>query len=329
VKAITHLRARSWTEAAKLSQGERQAGRVPAFAAGGSDLLALLKDRVMPADAVVSLRDVSGADGVMARDRRLHIGALMPIDAVARHPSIARDYAVLAEAAGSVGSPQIRNAGTLGGNVCQRPWCWYFRNGFKCFKAGGNTCYSVAGENEFHAIFGGGPSYIVHPSDTAPALVALDATFHIVGPAGERTVPAREFFVLPKENAAQEHVLGPDEMLTLVDLPAPRPGARSTYRKVMDREAWTHAVVSVAAVLEMDGPRCRSARVVLGGVAPIPWRTEAAERLLAGRRLDEAALARAADAAVEGARAMSGNAYKIPLTRALVHRTLADLARQA
>ena len=144
------------------------------------------------------------------------------------------------------------------------------------------TCFSVAGENQFHAIFGGGPSYIVHPSDTAPALVALDATFRIVGPAGERTVPAADFFVLPRQNAARENVLADDEVLASVRLPAPRPGTRSTYHKVLDREAWTHAVVSAAVVLEMDGDVCRSARVVLGGVAPIPWRLPEVEQMLAG-----------------------------------------------
>ena len=159
---------------------------------------------------------------------------------------------MLAEAAEKVGTPQIRNAGTLAGNVCQRPWCWYFRNGFPCLKNGGNTCFSASGENQLHAIFGGGPSFIVHPSDTAPALVALDAKFHIAGPSGERVVPASEFFQLPRVDAARENVLAKDEILSAIQLPAARPGTRSTYHKVLDREAWTHAVVSAAIVLEMD-----------------------------------------------------------------------------
>ena len=187
---------------------------------------------------------------------------------------------MLAEAAESVATPQIRNVGTLAGNICQRPWCWYYRNGFTCLKNGGTTCFSVSGENQFHAIFGGGPSYIVHPSDTAPALVALDATFRIVGPAGERMVPAAEFFTLPRDNAARENVLAEDEVLAAIALPAPRPGARSTYHKVLDREAWTHAVVSAAIVLRDGRP-------------DLPERADRAGR----RRADSVAAARGREAA--------------------------------
>jgi xanthine dehydrogenase YagS FAD-binding subunit len=234
---------------------------------------------------------------------------------------------VLAEAAESVATPQIRNVGTLAGNLCQRPWCWYYRNGFPCFKAGGNQCFSVAGENQFHAIFGGGPSYIVHPSDTAPALIALDAAFRIAGPSGDRTVPAADFFVLPRQNAAAENVLANDEVLTSVQIPAARAGMRSVYAKVLDREAWTHAVISAAIVLQMDGPTCRDARVVLGGVAPIPWRLPEVERALTGQPITEETAARAGDLAIAGARPLAKNAYKLPLTKNLVRRTLLDLVR--
>src|SRR5439155_8569690 len=183
----------------------------------------------------------------------LRIGGLTTLDAISRHLVIRQKYTVLAEAAADVATPQIRNVATIAGNVCQRPWCWYYRNGFNCLKNGGSICYSVTGENQFHAIFGGGPSYIVHPSDTAPALVALGAAFRLAGPSGERTVPAAEFFAAPTVNAARENVLKDDEVLTAVVLPAPPAGARSTYHKVMDREAWTHAVVSAAIVLDMAG----------------------------------------------------------------------------
>src|SRR5262249_49389110 len=148
------------------------------------------------------------------------IGAMATLDTISRDAAILRDYRVLAEAAGQVGTPQIRNAGTIAGNVLQRPWCWYYRNSFPCYKNGGNTCFSIAGENEFHAIFGGGPSFIVHPSDTAVALLALDARFRIVGPRGERTVAAVDFFKLPTVNAARENDLAADEVLAEVILPA-------------------------------------------------------------------------------------------------------------
>jgi len=225
-----------------------------------------------------------------------------------------------------VATPQIRNVGTLAGNICQRPWCWYFRNGFPCYKAGGNQCFSITGENQFHAILGGGPSFIVHPSDTAPALVALEAKFRVRGPSGEREVPAAEFFVLPRRDAARENVLGNNEVLAEVVTPAPRSGMRSMYHKVLDREAWTHAVVSAAIVLEIDQEVCRAARIVLGGVAPIPWRTPEAERLLVGQRITPELAAKAAEAALAGAEPLGKNAYKVPLTKTVVRRTILALA---
>jgi xanthine dehydrogenase YagS FAD-binding subunit len=254
---------------------------------------------------------------------------LITLDALSSHPKIRERYALLAEAAESVATPQIRNVGTLGGNICQRPWCWYFRNGFPCFKAGGKQCFSITGENQFHAILGGGPSFIVHPSDTAPALVALGAAFQLVGPAGERIVPAGDFFILPRQDAGRENVLADGEVLAAVQLPSPSPGTRSTYYKVLDREAWTHAVVSVAVVLEMDGEVCRTARIVLGGVAPIPWRVPEAERLLAGQRLTPDLAAQAGAAAVAGAAPLGKNAYKVPLTERAVTRTVLTLATRA
>jgi xanthine dehydrogenase YagS FAD-binding subunit len=184
------------------------------------------------------------------------IGGQVTLDTLANHELIRRNYPVLAEAAETVATPQIRHVGTLAGNVCQRPWCWYYRNGFKCYKAGGNMCYSIAGENQFHAIFGGGPSFIVHPSDTAPALVALEATFRIVGPGGERFMPAADFFVLPRANATQENVLAPNEILP-TSAAAAEP-ARAQYKVSTAKR--THAVVSAAVVMEMDGGVCRSAR---------------------------------------------------------------------
>jgi xanthine dehydrogenase YagS FAD-binding subunit len=192
-------------------------------------------------------------------------------------------------------------------------------------KNGGNTCFSASGENQLHAIFGGGPSYIVHPSDTAPALVALDAQFHITGPSGERVVPASEFFQLPRVDAARENILGKDEILTAIQLPAARPGVRGTYHKVLDREAWTHAVVSAAIVLEMDQQICRSARIVLGGVAPIPWRLPKVEAMLVGQRITPELAAKAGEAAIEGAHPLAKNKYKVPLTKAVVKRTLLSL----
>ena len=329
MKTFANSNARDPRQAAMLAQKARRDNRAASFSSGGTDLLALVKERIVTPDLVINLRTLKGLDQISSASGGVNIGGQISLDALSRDSRIRRDYPVLAEAAESVATPQIRNFATLAGNVCQRPWCWYYRNGFPCFKAGGNQCFSVTGENQFHAIFGGGPSYIVHPSDTAPALVALDAKFRIVGPSGERTVPAADFFVLPKQNAARENVLAEDEVLASIQLPAPRPGQRGAYHKEMDREAWTHAVVSAAVILEMDQDVCRSARIVLGGVAPIPWRVPDAEKLLAGRQITPGLAAQAAEAALAGANPLAKNGYKVPLTKAIVQRTALALAARA
>ena len=327
MKSFTNANPRDLAHALTLVRQAREGGRAAAFAGGGSDLLGMMKDRLVTPDVVVNLKAIAGLDQVQPAGAGVAIGGLITLDALSRDAVIRRQYPVLAEAAESVATPQIRNVGTLAGNLCQRPWCWYYRNGFPCLKNGGTNCYSIAGENAFHAIFGGGPSYIVHPSDTAPALVALGATFRIAGPAGERTVPAAEFFVLPKDDASRENVLKDGEVLAAVVLPASRSGVRSTYHKVLDREAWTHAVVSAAIVLEMNDEVCRSARIVLGGVAPIPWRLPQVEKLLAGKRVTPALAAEAGALAVAGARPLAKNGYKVPMTQAMVRRTIEGLAR--
>jgi xanthine dehydrogenase YagS FAD-binding subunit len=327
MKAFRNAVPKDLNDAAAIAARARAAGQVAAFAGGGSDMLGMMKDRLATPDILVYLKRVSGADGVTPASGGLTIGGLVTLDALSRHDRVRSQFAVLAEAAETVATPQIRNVATLAGNVCQRPWCWYYRNGFRCLKNGGTTCFSVNGENQFHAIFGGGPSYIVHPSDTAAALVSLDASFRIVGPAGERTVKASEFFTLPKDNASRENVLKDDEILASVTVPQRPSWTRTGYRKVMDREAWTHAIVSAAVVLRTENGTCRDARIVLGGVAPVPWRVPEAERLLAGVRITPDVAKRAAEAAVSGARPLAKNGYKVDMTRALVQRTLTELGK--
>jgi len=329
MKTFANTNALDLKQAVTLAQQARREGRTVSFAGGGSDLLGMVKERIATPDVLVNLKTIKGLDQVETAAGGAKIGGLITLDALSHDALIRRQYTALAEAAQSVATPQIRNVGTLAGNVCQRPWCWYYRNGFPCYKAGGKQCFSITGENQLHAIFGGGPSFIVHPSDTAPALVALDAKFRVVGPSGERTLTAADFFVLPRQNAAHENVLADDEVLASIQLPAVRPGTRSTYHKILDREAWTHAVVSAAIVLEMDQEVCRTARIVLGGVAPIPWRVPEAEKLLTGQRITAKLAAHAAEAAVAGATPLAKNAYKVPLTEAVVRRTVLELATQA
>ena len=336
MKTFASQNARTVAEAVTIAQTVTSDGRSVSFAAGGTDLLQLVKDRIAnrpgsgAPDVLVNLKTIAGLDQVAANGQGgLTVGGLVTLAALGANAAIQDRYTVLAEAAESVATPQIRNVGTLAGNVCQRPWCWYYRNGFPCYKAGGNECFSIAGENQLHAIFGGGPSFIVHPSDVAPALVALAASFRIVGPDGERMLSGSDFFVLPRQDAEHENVLGDDEVLVSVALPEPRTGVRSSYHKVMDRDAWTHALVSAAVVLEMDGEVCREARIVLGGVAPIPWRIPAAERLLAGQRMTPELADAVGVAAVAGARPLAKNAYKVPLTRRVVERTVLALGTAA
>lgn len=325
MKSFSNFSPSSLHATVSLLKESRQGGETVSVAGGGSDLLGMIKEERVSPDVVVNLKDVVDLQGIESDSDGVRIGGVVTIDELSRHPLIVSQYAVLAEAAGSVATPQIRNVGTVAGNVCQRPWCWYYREGFPCFKNGGDRCFSIVGENQFNAIFGGGPSFIVHPSDTAPALMALDARFRIVGPDEERWIPALEFFTLPREDVSRENVLGEDEVLAEIQLPAVEAGEKSTYMKVMDREAWTHAVVSVALSLQVRGGICRKARIVLGGVAPIPWHLPAVEQLLEGKRVTSELASQAGKAAVSGAQGLSKNAYKIPLTETLVRRAIVSL----
>jgi xanthine dehydrogenase YagS FAD-binding subunit len=326
VNPIANVNARDVKDAVDSLVRVRKQGRQVSVTGGGTDLLGMMKERLVRPDVLVNLKTIRGLSGIAADASGVRIGALTTLATLGRDPVITTRYPLLAEAANSVGTPQIRNLATLGGNICQRPWCWYFRNAFPCYKNGGNRCFAPTGENQLHAIFGGGPSYIVHPSDTAPALVALDARIRIAGPAGERIVPAADFFALPKLNPARENVLADDEVVAEILIPPPAPSSRSTYRKLLDREAWTHAVVSAAVTLQMEGAICRDARIVLGGVAPIPWDRPRAAEVLRGKRLSPEVAAEAARIAVEDARPMTKNAYKVALTSALIRRTLVSLA---
>jgi xanthine dehydrogenase YagS FAD-binding subunit len=326
MKALTNINARSITEAVTVASEAATTGRAFAFSGGGTDLLQQIKDGTNKADIIINLRTIRDARAVSVSPTETLIGGLITLSDLAGHAALSAPWAVLREAAASVGTPQIRNVATLAGNVTQRPWCWYYRNGFHCFKAGGTQCFSVNGENQQHAIFGGGPSYIVHPSDLAPALVALHATFEVAGPGGTRRIAAADFFVLPSQNPARENALAATELLTGVRMPTPAAGVVSTYLKVTDREAWTHAEVSAAVVLHVDGDRIRTARVVLGGVAPIPWRLTDVENFLRGTSLSTAVASQAGALAIANAQPLAKNGHKVPMTSAVVERALLRLA---
>jgi xanthine dehydrogenase YagS FAD-binding subunit len=294
--------------------------------AGGTDLLGCLRDEALSAEKVVSLAGLDQLRGMSeTRDGGLRIGALTGIAEMAESKVIQERYPGLAQAAGAVASPQIRNQGTLGGNLCQRPRCWYFRGEFHCLKKGGETCYAVDSQNQFHAIFGGYPCFIVHPSDTAPMLLALGATARIAGSGGIQSVPMEEFFVLPEDRLEAENVLAQGEVLVEVVLPRGEIGATSSYRKARERGAWDFALASVAISAVMAGDKVVSSRLVLGGVAPKPWRLEGVEKILEGQSLVPEVVSRAAAAAVEGASPLDHNGYKVDLVKGLVEESLGAL----
>ena len=325
MKALTNIDAHSIADAVAAASTAAARGRAFAFSGGGTDVLQQIKDGTNQADVIINLRTVREAREVSVSPTETRIGGLITLTELAGHAALSAPWAVLREAAASVGTPQIRNVATLAGNVTQRPWCWYYRNGFPCFKAGGTQCFSVNGENQQHAIFGGGPSFIVHPSDLAPALVALHATFEVTGPGGQRRLTAADFFVLPSQNPARENALGAMELLTGVCMPTPAAGVVSTYLKVTDRAAWTHAEVSVAVVLHVEGEHIHTASVVLGGVAPMPWRLTDVEQFLRGTALSAAVAGQAGALAIAHAQPLAKNGHKVPMTSAAVERALLRL----
>ena len=288
---------------------------------GGQDLLARMKDYVTQPDRIVNVK-VALESTVTPLNGGLRIGAAMRMVDVAEHAQIAQMYPALSAAAIEVGTPQIRNQATVGGNLNQRPRCWYYRNEeFVCFKKGGNQCFSPAGENQFHAILGGGPSYIVHPSSLAVPSVAYGATFRLAGPKGDRMVAAADYFTLPRQSLRMENVLAPDELLTHVILPAPG-AVKSGHYEVRYKESHDWPIAFATVLLTFNGATVQSARVVIGAVAPIPWRSPAAEQALVGKTINQEIAAAAADAALKDARPLSQNAYKVDVAKVAVKRAI-------
>jgi xanthine dehydrogenase YagS FAD-binding subunit len=303
----TSLLGRSWTDAAIL--------------AGGTDLLSLMKDDVAAPKRVVNIKGIEELRGIRADGGGLRLGALATFEELLDNASVRKSYPAIWAAVDGVRSPQIRSMGTVGGDLCQRPHCWYYRSGFGLLGQEGGRSMVVEGDNRYHAILGNaGPAYFVSPSSLAPALVALGATVRIFGPGGAREVAVEKFFLTPKTDDDREHDLKPNEIVTEVRVPPPS-GVNATY-EVREKEAldWPLATASVA--LKTGGGLVQSARVVLGHVAPVPWRSPEAEAALVGKAVSEQVAAAAGDAAVTSARPLSGNAYKIQLARVAVKRAV-------
>jgi xanthine dehydrogenase YagS FAD-binding subunit len=297
---------------------------------GGTDLLGCLHDGVFATPKVVSLGRVQELRGISrTAEGGLSIGALTTISELIANAGVAERYRALHQAAQVVASPQLRNQGTVAGNLCQKPRCWYYRGEFHCLRKGGEKCFAYEGESQYHCIFGGDMCYIVHPSDTAPALAAHGAVCRISGPGATRSVPVDALHVRPSQDPHRETVLEPDEILTEIVLPPPAAGTRSSYRKVRPRASWNFALAGVALALRFDGAAVAEARVFLSGAAPVPWRATGVEQVIVGRVLDAVTIAAAAEAVVEGAEPLAKNGYKIPLFRGLVTDELEKLAARS
>lgn len=324
IRDFSYIHPKTVEEASTLSA--KQNGNAM-FNAGGTDLLDLMKSGIAAPHQLIDLKAIPELRQIDYKPGKgLTLGALVTIHEIAGHPLIRKKFTALAEAARSTASPQLRNLGTIGGNLCQRPRCWYFRGDFHCLRKGGNTCFAVMGENNHHCIIGGDPCYIVHPSDPAVALLALNATVTIQRGRKSRMLPLRDLYLLPRQNVHAETVLQPDEIVTEVNVPDPPRGTISGYVKFSERQSWDFALVSVAAVLQRgEGMRIESGRVALGGVAPIPWLEEAVTGQLTAVDLDEGVAKRIASTALQGSLPLEKNEYKVTLAKNLIEDLLVTL----
>lgn len=290
---------------------------------GGSDLLVEIQEGLRDPLALVDVRRIAELGGIAAQpDGSLRIGAAVPLAAIERNASVRTSFATLAKSCEVTASSALRNMGTLAGNLCQRPRCWYFRRGVRCYKSGGDSCPAKEGENQYLAIVGGGPCYAVHPSDPAVALTALDAMVDVVDAGGARRLSMADLYAVPNTSATGETVLADNELIVSVELPAAAADGVHYYDKVMQRQAWDFALVSLAGVRRTDG----AVRLVLGGVASRPWRvSESVEEDVASGGLSEDDFATLADRALYDVAPLSQNGYKVALAAALLRRGMRAL----
>jgi xanthine dehydrogenase YagS FAD-binding subunit len=300
-----------------------EAAETTALIAGGTDLLDELKSGVAAAALVVDLRGVPGLAGVAREKDGLRIGAMTRVVDLAGDSGVARDYPSLKEAALSLATPQLRNVGTVGGNLCQRPRCWYYRDPeVVCRKKGGVNCYAYQGRNKYHAIFGGSGCFIVFPSDLAPALISLGATVTIGSARGDKVMPLEALYAGPAVDVTRETVLAKGQFLKSVLVPAPKAGQKAVYVKIKERGTWDFALVSAAVAGVLKDGAFTDISVVCGGVAPIPWRLKKAEDVLRGQPLTEALAVKAAEAALKDASPLRENGYKADLVTAALKQAV-------
>jgi xanthine dehydrogenase YagS FAD-binding subunit len=298
-----------------------------AMMAGGTDLLDELKSGVAAAGLVVDLQTVAGLAGIAPEKDGLRIGAMTRVVELAEDAVVAKDYPSLKQAALSLATPQLRNVGTVGGNLCQRPRCWYYRDPeVVCRKKGGFNCYAFQGRNKYHAIFGGSGCFIVYPSDLAPALISLGAKATIGSAKGDKVVPLEQFYALPGVNVTRENFLERGQFLKSVWVPTPKAGQKAAYVKLKERGTWDFALVSSAVAGVVKDGRFAEIAVVMGGVAPIPWRLKKAEDMLRGKPVSEALVRQAADAALKDASPLRENGFKADLVFAALKQAVLAVA---
>ena len=296
------------------------------FLAGGNDSFDWFKDRHKRPTAVIDMTGIASLKGIRETEEGLEIGALTTLAEVESSPIVREKYSLLSTAAGRVASPQIRNAGTLGGNLCQDARCWYYRYGVSCYRAGGITCYADTpeGQNREHCLWGGTRCVAVSPSDMGTASVTLDAKMVIRGPSGDRIVPAEKFFVGPSNDIRRMTVLRPGELLVAVRYPKSWAGAKFYYEKITDRNTWDFALVSVAAAMILDGTKIKSIRMACGAVECVPRRLVDVEKFVTGSEKNEEVAALAGKLAMDGATTLNFNQFKVPLMENLVRRAIRD-----
>ena len=298
--------------------------------AGGIDLLDLMKDGILSPPRLINIRNVKSLRGIEASDRGLRLGPLTTLSEIAEHPEIQQRYAALSDAAGHAATPQIRNMATVGGNLMQRPRCWYFRSAdFDCRKKGGSDeCHALQGENQYHAIMNNKTCAMVHPSSTAVPLLAMDAEVELTSKGSKRNVAMRDFYIAPEEDLQRETAVKPNELITAIRVPLPASGTRSAYQKYGEKESFDWPLADAGVVLVLDGNTCRKASIVLGVAAPTPIHASHAEAALRGTIIDERSAREAGKLAVADATPLSKNGYKMQLFHTAVYRTILLAAGQ-
>jgi xanthine dehydrogenase YagS FAD-binding subunit len=310
-----------WVDARSVDQALASVTDGATFKAGGVDLLDLMKDGIAKPSRLVNIRQISGLDQISAEEKNLRIGPLVTLTQIEEHATVQRKYAALSEAASRIATPQIRNMATIGGNLAQRPRCWYFRSeDFHCRKKGGTHCFAQDGENDYHAIFDNRVCAIIHPSGMAIPLVAMNGRVEITTKKGKREVALEEFFTSPEHDIRRENILEPGELITSIIVPAG--DARTAYYKLGEKESFDWPIADVAVALTLQGSRCSKASVVLGGAAPYPYRAQAAEAKLNNSEITADSARAAAEAAMASATPLEKNAYKIPIFEAIIRRTI-------